>query len=510
MVAHKKKRVIPMKYNLRNIVLASMILALAQLGWGYTPGQITYQGVLKDASGDIVADGPYTIIFRLYDVESGGTDIGWSETHSVTTTDGVFSVVLGDAAAGGQSFSGGGVALFDAPYWLEIELGGTALTPRTRLTAVPYAMATRRLAGSWNELGSRSRLGINVVGNADTTKAVVITQEGRIGIGTTLPERKLHIVAQQGDGIQLTDSLSGTYRASLINFENSGGSLYLNDAGGATQARIRGYEMNGVQAYFNAGRVGIGTTSPERALHLYSDSTTYIKLSGSAGSFNYSGLTLESVLDNRAWSLVHRSMAGVQNNFSIMNWDGSSFHYPFSITQGGNVGIGTGTPSATLDVVGTVKADTVLADTLMLSTPASRYYSIPHAAFEAEDDSRNYFRTSQYLYMESGSGTFYAPVHLPDGSTIKDLRIWYVDNNDTTEITSNLYRMTLSSGGVGSFGTITTSSSSTSLRNTGVTIDLQVDNQLYAYYVRVLLPTYSTNIRLLAARIRYEITTPMP
>jgi hypothetical protein len=508
MVAHKKKRVIPMKYNLRNIVLASMILALAQLGWGYTPGQITYQGVLKDASGDIVADGPYTIIFRLYDVESGGTDIGWSETHSVTTTDGVFSVVLGDAAAGGQSFSGGGVALFDAPHWLELELGGTALTPRTRLTAVPYAMATRRLAGSWNELGSRSRLGINVVGNADTTKAVVITQEGRIGIGTTLPERKLHIVAQQGDGIQLTDSLSGTYRASLINYENSGGSLILDDATGAIQARIGGYAYNGVQAYLLAGRVGIGTVSPDRALHVHSDSSTYIKVSGDVGApYNYSGLALNAVSDNRAWNLVHRSQGTSQNNFSIQEWaGGSSFYYRFNITPGGNVGIGTEEPSATLDVEGSIEADT-----LRLATANTRWQAIPALAFAPATHTVNYTRTAAYILPTWGAASFYAPINLPQGAVIKGLLVTVKDDSASHEIGFQLSRVDFSTGTSTDLGGLTSAGeSAVVVLNRGYSI--AVDNSSYGYAIRVDYEATGTEAAycFYGARVQYEITSPLP
>ncbi|MFC1483896.1 hypothetical protein ACFL6Q_02460 [Candidatus Neomarinimicrobiota bacterium] len=583
MAAYENKRVDPMKYNLRNIVLVSMILALIQLSWGTTPTLITYQGVLKDSNGDIVADGSYSVIFRLYDVDTGGTDIGWSETHSVTTTDGIFSVVLGDALAGGQSFFGGGIAPFDVPYWLEIEIGGTVMAPRTRLTSVPYANAARSVAGSWNELGSRSRLGINTGSFADTTKAVVITQEGRVGIGTTMPAGKLHIATPHGDGIQMTDSLSGLARASLINFENSGGSLYLNDATGATQARIRGYEMSGVQAYFNAGNVGIGTDSPERSLHVYRDSSAYIKVSGDGGTYNYSGLTLEAVSDNRAWSLVHRSMAGVQNNFAIMNWDGSSFHYPFSITQGGNVGIGTGTPgrkldilagpydgiqitdssssntratllnfedyggtlslfdvdgnvqarirgyaspggvqasftagnvgigtftpTATLEVVGSVKADTVLADTLLLSTPATRYYTMPHTAFVPFRDDVDFYRIDQYLYLSSGTnGDFYAPVQLPDGAVMKNLMVSY--SADTSTVSAWMYVLMLTNGSLGTLASVQGTGSGVQTMNDA--LNQTVNNAAYAYYVKVRLPNPYGSCRLYAARIEYEITSPLP
>lgn len=104
----------------RTIVTSTiLVLAAVQLGLATTPATITYQGVLKDDKGDIVADGSYSVTFRLYDAEVGGTNVGsWTETHSVATTDGVFSVELGTQ----MSLVTGGK--FDIPYWLEIEVGG--------------------------------------------------------------------------------------------------------------------------------------------------------------------------------------------------------------------------------------------------------------------------------------------------------------------------------------------------------------------------------------------------
>lgn len=107
-----------------------------------------------------------------------------------------------------------------------------------------------------------------MVGTADTTKAIVLTDEGRVGIGTTQPTAKLHVMAPNSDGIIMYDSTSGTYRASLINFENTGGSMFLNDVDGNAQARIRGYAYNGIQAYFTAGKVGIGTNMPSTNLEV--------------------------------------------------------------------------------------------------------------------------------------------------------------------------------------------------------------------------------------------------
>src|SRR5579872_5731460 len=56
--------------------------------------QINFQGKLVNSNGTNVADNTYTVVFSLYNLSSGGTNI-WTETDSVTTSAGVFQVALG-------------------------------------------------------------------------------------------------------------------------------------------------------------------------------------------------------------------------------------------------------------------------------------------------------------------------------------------------------------------------------------------------------------------------------
>ncbi|MFC1483897.1 hypothetical protein ACFL6Q_02465 [Candidatus Neomarinimicrobiota bacterium] len=422
----------------RSVLIGTvLILALAQLVWGTTPAMLTYQGVLKDSNGDIVADGSYSVIFRLYDAETGGTAIPWSETHSVTTTDGVFSVVLGDALAGGQSFPGNG-AYFDAPYWLEIEVGGAILSPRTRLTSAPYAMAARSVYGSWNEMGSRSRFGINVAGTADTTKAVVITQEGKVGIGTTLPDYPLHML---------------------------------------------------------------------------SDSGAYVNLSGYGDTYNYSGLMLESRTDGQYWQLLHRQWASRQNNFLIQYRDGATWGNYLSITPGGNVGIGTGTPSARLEVAGTIKADSVRIDTTV------RWYTIPHVAFDAPSNvGRTDFNT--YSNLANTDVEFMAPVHLPHGALVTQFQATVGDTaagNMTMEL-----RAYADNGAWWQLGQLNNSFIN-GLKTDSVAVNAyngEVQNQWKAYYIkatwRVPPPEWMAgtfkpqDVYIRSARIKYTVDQPLP
>ncbi|MBD3237374.1 MAG: hypothetical protein GF330_11760 [Candidatus Eisenbacteria bacterium] len=96
------------------------------------PRTISHQGRLTDELGNPIEDGSYELTCRIYDVPSGGSAL-WSEAQTITTTDGVYSVTLGEVTP---------VFLaFDVPYWLGISLeDGAEMMPRVELTSWPYAI----------------------------------------------------------------------------------------------------------------------------------------------------------------------------------------------------------------------------------------------------------------------------------------------------------------------------------------------------------------------------------
>jgi len=109
------------------------ILILLFLGinlYSQTPQTLNYQGYLTDAGGNSVSDGNQNITFRIYDVSTGGAAL-WTEARTVTTTDGVFSVVLGENTPIDLAF--------DTQYYLGITVGATELSPRTKLASSAYA-----------------------------------------------------------------------------------------------------------------------------------------------------------------------------------------------------------------------------------------------------------------------------------------------------------------------------------------------------------------------------------
>jgi hypothetical protein len=73
------------------ILLGSALPVGAAPTW---PNRLNYQGQLTDNLNQPVADGAYSITFRLYNVSSAGVAI-WSETQSVNVAKGLFNAVLG-------------------------------------------------------------------------------------------------------------------------------------------------------------------------------------------------------------------------------------------------------------------------------------------------------------------------------------------------------------------------------------------------------------------------------
>ena len=95
---------------------------------------ISIQGTLKDASGSSVEDGIYTVIFRLFNTESGGSAV-WQEEASVEVVGGIYTHYLGSVTPLNSTD-------FGNLLYLGLKVGNYELTPRTKLTYAPYTFAS--------------------------------------------------------------------------------------------------------------------------------------------------------------------------------------------------------------------------------------------------------------------------------------------------------------------------------------------------------------------------------
>lgn len=117
------------------LLTVTALLVLAATVIADVPTTMTYQGRATDGTGNPVTDGPHDFTFRIYDETSMAL---WSESHTITTDNGFFSVELG---SNGSPLT---ADLFDhEERWLGITVGtDPEITPRTRLNTVPYSFRT--------------------------------------------------------------------------------------------------------------------------------------------------------------------------------------------------------------------------------------------------------------------------------------------------------------------------------------------------------------------------------
>lgn len=198
---------------------------------------ISMQGTIRNSSGAAVADGTYSLTFKLYTSDSGGSPV-WTETQdNIKVVGGVYSAILGEANPLN--------AAFNVPYYVGLSIdGGAELNPRFRLTSAPYALS---LIGQGNTFPSSGTVGI---GTASPDPNTALTVSGGSGNGRML-------ITAPGDKDALIwmrsgNNLSGITMSSNGNFDVSApGTMNVNAVGTMNLNASRVHLLSGgtVRAY---------------------------------------------------------------------------------------------------------------------------------------------------------------------------------------------------------------------------------------------------------------------
>jgi hypothetical protein len=150
--------------------LIVLFLALAPYAALSASNLITYQGRLTDSAGISVSDSSYSITFALYADSVGGADL-WQESDMITTSDGLFSHMLGSASALPHT-----IFQDNDKLYLQITVEGETSLPRTRLASVPYA----QVAGNLSVRDVNDSIAVQT--HADSHQVTIYGHDGEISI----------------------------------------------------------------------------------------------------------------------------------------------------------------------------------------------------------------------------------------------------------------------------------------------------------------------------------------
>ncbi len=203
--------------------------------------------------------------------------------------------------------------------------------------------------------GQDGRVGLWLLKDGDPVEHLSVTEKGYVGLGSPAPNAALEIRTELKATVQ-NRALVGLHIAPNFNANN----------------------LNGVRQYgliVENGSVGIGTTTPESALHVHGDGYTVY------GPNSTWGARLQVGGNGRTTDLA--SVVATNGNLHLDAHDGSFATYinyysrnnTYLNVQGGNVGIGTDAPGARLDVSGTVRS---VGGVVRAGNDAANYTEIGH------------------------------------------------------------------------------------------------------------------------------------
>ncbi|MCF6183567.1 MAG: hypothetical protein L3J56_02880 [Bacteroidales bacterium] len=239
-------------YTLSFLIIAINIFAQA-------PQSFKYQAVIRNSSGDIIANQNVGIQISILEGSSTGTS-SYIETWNLNTNQ--FGLINLNVGKGTSTDNFTSIDWGNKSYWLKIavdETGGTNYTEMgaSQLLSVPYAIYANQSANGTSQwLNNNSTIYYN---------------GGNVGVGTTTPSGKLVIQADDGAG---PDSalfeVKDKFGMPIFRVTSEGVRIYVKDTN------------KGVSGGFAVGRYATAKSFPDTSYLIVTPDSTRIYTSGGA------------------------------------------------------------------------------------------------------------------------------------------------------------------------------------------------------------------------------------
>jgi hypothetical protein len=511
--------------------LVGLMLLLATGSAFAVPQTMNFTGRLATTSGPV--SGNVTLIFRIFDAPTAGTQ-DWTETHaSVGATNGLVYVDLGATSALDEN-------VFDGtPKYLEIVVNGELLTPRMKLSSVPYAVRAN-VAESADALGTV--LPTDVITSVTATAGITATKTNNalaFGLsasgcasgsvwkfnGSTFacqPDADTDTLPAAGNGIAVSGATvslatTGCATGSVWKFNGS----VFTCAPDADTPPVAG---NGIAV--SSRTVSLATTGCVAGSVWKFNGTTFgcvadadttyvpgqgIAIAGAIPNvitFSTTGCIAGDVwkYDGTNWNCdpdaaaslaagtgltistgtisVDSTVARKDSTAGNQTFDGGTLYLDYASYR---VGVNTTTPVQALDVTGTVRASDFL-----YTTPRTGTVFVNGASFATNPGLTATWTKSQLSGRIGGSGPeqwLDAAIDIPNGATITNLTCYAMDDDATANLSGTMNINAYPYGGSSVSGIVSASMTTTGASSTTQTFSQNTstvyDNSTAGYYLFV-------------------------